>query len=184
MATQPAPPNLDPTALLLAAPEEEFALIELRQDWAPDLEIYPEHKQLWLRCFVITADPLGWIPDRGEAWTAVTADDEVLEVDLYLTVAAVRAAMEECDGDMAAAVGRDAGTVMAAALERQAERIARARQSNPAGWRAIDKAVMRINKLPEPTFAPQPPRVIGETPARNDPCFCGSGKKYKKCHGA
>jgi hypothetical protein len=297
MATQPAPPNLDPTALLLAAPEEEFALIELRLDWPPDLEIYPEHKQLWLRCFVITADPLGWIPDRGEAWTAVTADDEVLEVDLYLTVAAVRAAMEECDGDMAAAVGRYAGTVMAAALEREAEliagdyprlaargetprlladlggdhgafarpsiqtkrswspvglgaltdlvqhafgsvdldrsnvvlkavepategcpacdgqafgypssledakeslcaphraaakivnteRIARARQSNPAGWRAIDKAVMRINKLPEPTFAPQPPRVVGETPARNDPCFCGSGKKYKKCHGA
>lgn len=22
------------------------------------------------------------------------------------------------------------------------------------------------------------------TPRRNDPCFCGSGKKYKKCHGA
>jgi preprotein translocase subunit SecA len=21
-------------------------------------------------------------------------------------------------------------------------------------------------------------------PGRNDPCFCGSGKKYKKCHGA
>jgi uncharacterized protein YecA (UPF0149 family) len=19
---------------------------------------------------------------------------------------------------------------------------------------------------------------------RNDPCYCGSGKKYKKCHGA
>lgn len=23
-----------------------------------------------------------------------------------------------------------------------------------------------------------------ETPGRNDPCFCGSGKKYKRCHGA
>jgi uncharacterized protein len=23
-----------------------------------------------------------------------------------------------------------------------------------------------------------------QTPGRNDPCFCGSGKKYKKCHGA
>jgi hypothetical protein len=23
-----------------------------------------------------------------------------------------------------------------------------------------------------------------ERPGRNDPCFCGSGKKYKKCHGA
>ncbi len=23
-----------------------------------------------------------------------------------------------------------------------------------------------------------------ETPGRNDPCWCGSGKKFKKCHGA
>jgi preprotein translocase subunit SecA len=23
-----------------------------------------------------------------------------------------------------------------------------------------------------------------ETLGRNDPCWCGSGKKYKKCHGA
>jgi len=297
MATQPAPRNLDPAALLEAAPEEEFALIELRLDWPPDLDIYPEHKQLWLRCFVITADPLGWIPDRGEAWTAVTVDDEVLEVDLYLTVAAVRAGIEEAGGDLAAAVGRYGSAVMAAALAREpellegdyprraargetprlladldgdhgafgtpevqakrswssvglgaltdlvqhafgavdldrsnvtldpvtpvspdcpacqgqvfgypsslenakatlcdphkaaakvvnTERIAVARHSNPAGWRAIDKAVMRINKLPEPVFNPQPPRVVGETPARNDPCPCGSGKKYKKCHGA
>jgi len=27
-------------------------------------------------------------------------------------------------------------------------------------------------------------RRTGETIGRNDPCFCGSGKKYKKCHGA
>ena len=26
--------------------------------------------------------------------------------------------------------------------------------------------------------------VVGETIGRNDPCSCGSGKKYKKCHGA
>src|SRR5688572_27871714 len=121
MATQPAPQKLDPEALLVPAPEEEFALIELRLDWPPNLDIYPEHMQLWLRCFVITADPLGWIPGRGEAWTAVTVEDDVLEVDLYLTVSAVRAAMEDCDGDMAAAVGRYAGTVMAAALAREEE---------------------------------------------------------------
>ena len=23
----------------------------------------------------------------------------------------------------------------------------------------------------------------GDRPGRNDPCYCGSGKKYKKCHG-
>ncbi len=28
------------------------------------------------------------------------------------------------------------------------------------------------------------PRVTGEKVGRNDPCPCGSGKKYKKCHGA
>ena len=26
--------------------------------------------------------------------------------------------------------------------------------------------------------------VLGERPGRNDPCTCGSGKKYKKCCGA
>ena len=76
------------------------------------------------------------------------------------------------------------GAHKAAAKVINAERLAHARESNPAGWRAIDKAAMRINKLPEPTFSPQPPRRTGETPARNDPCPCGSGKKYKRCHGA
>ncbi|MCL4460939.1 MAG: preprotein translocase subunit SecA [Nitrospirae bacterium] len=28
------------------------------------------------------------------------------------------------------------------------------------------------------------PLKTGRKPGRNDPCFCGSGKKYKKCHGA
>jgi preprotein translocase subunit SecA len=33
------------------------------------------------------------------------------------------------------------------------------------------------------TAAPQPVHV-GPKPGRNDPCWCGSGKKYKRCHGA
>jgi uncharacterized protein len=34
-------------------------------------------------------------------------------------------------------------------------------------------------------FAPKPEtRRVEPTPGRNDPCPCGSGKKYKKCHGA
>ncbi|MBV8841955.1 MAG: SEC-C domain-containing protein [Bryobacterales bacterium] len=32
---------------------------------------------------------------------------------------------------------------------------------------------------PEPEKPPALPKV-----GRNDPCPCGSGKKYKKCHGA
>jgi ribosomal protein L13E len=25
-------------------------------------------------------------------------------------------------------------------------------------------------------------RLMAKSPARNSPCWCGSGKKYKKCH--
>ena len=34
-------------------------------------------------------------------------------------------------------------------------------------------------------FAPKPEtRLVDAKPGRNDPCPCGSGKKFKKCHGA
>ena len=31
---------------------------------------------------------------------------------------------------------------------------------------------------------PVEPIHVDKQPGRNDPCPCGSGKKYKKCHGA
>jgi hypothetical protein len=33
-------------------------------------------------------------------------------------------------------------------------------------------------------LAPEPYRRAEPKLGRNDPCFCGSGRKYKKCHGA
>jgi preprotein translocase subunit SecA len=36
---------------------------------------------------------------------------------------------------------------------------------------------------PAPAPVPQPIRRFGEKIGRNDPCPCGSGKKYKVCHG-
>ena len=37
-----------------------------------------------------------------------------------------------------------------------------------------------------PYFQRMPSQPVGAipTPGRNDPCHCGSGKKFKKCHGA
>jgi hypothetical protein len=110
--------NLDPLALVEDAPDDEYALLELRIDWPPDLEIYPQHLQLWLRFFVITKDPLSWIPNRGEAWATVSADEEVLEVDVYV-LDAIRRGIEENGGDLAAAVGRYAAPAMQAALEHE-----------------------------------------------------------------
>jgi preprotein translocase subunit SecA len=37
---------------------------------------------------------------------------------------------------------------------------------------------------PEQIMTPKPTDDEGNKIGRNDPCYCGSGKKYKKCHGA
>jgi preprotein translocase subunit SecA len=29
----------------------------------------------------------------------------------------------------------------------------------------------------------QQPVHVEKTPGRNEPCYCGSGKKFKHCHG-
>jgi len=37
---------------------------------------------------------------------------------------------------------------------------------------------------PNATRKPSPGQAVGGGPSRNAPCPCGSGKKYKRCHGA
>ncbi len=46
----------------------------------------------------------------------------------------------------------------------------------------MDKAFTSGPESRGPT-APQPQRRSVPKVGRNDPCPCGSGKKYKKCHG-
>jgi preprotein translocase subunit SecA len=43
---------------------------------------------------------------------------------------------------------------------------------------------VRTNSSEPPPPAVQPIRNLGPQVGRNDPCPCGSGKKFKKCHGA
>jgi preprotein translocase subunit SecA len=63
-----------------------------------------------------------------------------------------------------------------------AQAIAAAAAADAGGMVAGDDDAMSAPMAAEPV-AVQQRRVEGE-PGRNDPCWCGSGKKYKKCHGA
>ena len=45
-----------------------------------------------------------------------------------------------------------------------------------------EKAKERTTSAVEP--AKINPKYIGKKMSRNEPCFCGSGKKYKRCCGA
>ena len=49
--------------------------------------------------------------------------------------------------------------------------------ASPAGYNGSDGP-------PPPPNAPKVPVRVGPKIGRNDPCPCGSGKKYKNCHGA
>ncbi len=72
----------------------------------------------------------------------------------------------------------------APALSAEAPRAAAsaAVRENHAGFSAFDRRPT-ATATSAPAAPPEPVRV-GEKVGRNDPCPCGSGKKYKKCHGA
>ena len=59
------------------------------------------------------------------------------------------------------------------------ETIEREQLVDEACFGVQDLRVYWIDHAPKPAT-----RRVEATPGRNDPCPCGSGKKYKKCHGA
>ena len=74
---------------------------------------------------------------------------------------------------------------------RQMQAIAHARQTRrPPASAAFDHAARQgategAQGAPSQVAAPaRPTPLTGPRVGRNDPCPCGSGKKYKKCHGA
>jgi len=77
----------------------------------------------------------------------------------------------------------------AAAVASAAARASEAPAHLPAVAREIERRQQRQQKDlqyqtgPAQAEAPKPVRA-GAKVGRNDPCPCGSGKKYKKCHGA
>ncbi len=284
----------DPIELLSTAPRDEYSLLELAVDWR-DLTGVEAQIAAALRLFVITRDPLDWLPDRGTAWATSNGDGDGLELPAYVTRDDALRRLASADGDVAAALGPLCETVVAGAVRCQGvllaggypelayrgevprllgpggadpwtgppavtvrstgwepiglgaiqdlvqdafgpvdfdrstialppsdapragcpacrgirfgfpadlseaqramcevhrvaaehlttSRIERARSSNPAGWRAIGKASARTNGLPEPVAMPAPERRHAHV-RRNDPCPCGSGRKYKQCCG-
>ncbi|MFZ2990938.1 UPF0149 family protein [Ideonella sp.] len=59
------------------------------------------------------------------------------------------------------------------------EELTRDELIHEALYAAQDMRLYWLDHAPKP-----PPRRVGELPGRNDACPCGSGKKFKKCHGA
>lgn len=65
-----------------------------------------------------------------------------------------------------------------AEIKANTEASAKAQQAQPAEARNLPGA-----RPQPPKKAQAPVKTVGPKLGRNDPCWCGSGKKYKKCHG-
>src|SRR3989442_15850849 len=68
---------------------------------------------------------------------------------------------------------------IAAWADAQESRGAMPGEPRPGGWTPSPPG-SAPPAAPRPAPAPRTP--TGEKIGRNDPCYCGSGKKYKKCH--
>ena len=101
------------------------------------------------------------------AWEDAAPDEEELD-DLLMNVLVLSGALEE-DEDLRRELGLNAREE-ARLIRTCAERLPEVVQEIYDYWAQI--------RLKPETFTRDGPRV-----GRNDPCPCGSGKKYKFCHG-
>jgi uncharacterized protein len=149
------PEVLDTRGALAALPEEERG--EIAE------EDIPSFAQVWALGFMYAVEswPEQWAPPRDKEAAAIL--DEALDAIVALT--------EDDRGKPTLSMYSEDGPP---SVSQQ-----RVDDFGDAIW-----AVYDLRRL----WRSQGPRVETlrkeATPGRNDPCPCGSGKKYKKCHGA
>jgi uncharacterized protein len=126
-------------------------------------EFLPSFAQVWAVGFMYAVEnwPDEWQPPRdkeGRKWL-----DDALQRLVALT--------EDDEDEPTLSVFDDEGvpTVSVSRFEAFADAVWAVYDLHEM-WRSIGP---RVETLHKPAL-----------PGRNDPCFCGSGKKYKKCHGA
>ena len=149
------PEALDTRGAILSLPAEERV--------EGDLENVPAYAQVWALGFMYAVEswPADWEPPRDE--DAAEMLDGALEDIVALTEGdAGEPAISMYAEDGPPSVSNERLDALAAGIWA----VYALRQV----WRSLGPRVDPVRKAPEP--------------GRNDPCPCGSGKKYKKCHGA
>lgn len=152
------PEVLDTLGAILALPEDQRSDSD-----APDLATLPAFAQVWALGFMFVVEnwPDEWQPPRDT--DAAQMLDEALGAIVTLTEGDEGPpvlSMYAEDGPPSVSQQRidDFGAAIWAVYD--------LRQL----WKSLGPRIEAVRKAPEP--------------GRNDPCPCGSGKKYKKCHGA
>ncbi len=167
--------HLDAEALI--DQPDRLRLEPLLYDWdgAPEdsVEALPEEDRLfaralaqggalWAEGFMVAVDGLPEVWRRPDDADAAELLDELL--------GAVGALLQPTVEETAAIAAPDADA---------AQPTPREATIDDALFAVQDLRVFWLDHAPKPE-----PRRVEPQPGRNDPCPCGSGKKFKKCHGA
>jgi uncharacterized protein len=149
------PEVVDTRGAVLAMPDEERAEVDMTE--------VPAFAQVWALGFMyaVEAWPEEWLPPRDPEAAAML--DTALE--------AIVALSEDDKGKPSLSMYAEDGppSVSEQRLNDYGEAIWAVYDLRQL-WRSLGPKVETLRKAAEP--------------GRNDPCPCGSGKKYKKCHGA
>ncbi len=126
-------------------------------------ETLPAYGQVWALGFMFAVEtwPEAWAPPRDKA--AAQALDEALNAIVQMTE-------DDTDAPVVSVFDEDGPpSVSEQRIAAFADAIWAVYDLRGL-WRQIGPRVETVHRRP--------------IPGRNDPCPCGSGKKYKKCHGA
>ena len=168
--------QLDPEQLL--DDENTLRLNPLISEWTE------EDKQRLIEEGHLTAEEAQEWPMVGEVWALGFLDaiedftDDWPEPDVEAEDGRY---FDSCLRQIAALTLEEGGDDLAEHMEEfyPGKTMSRDTLIDEACFAVQDLRVFWVDHAPKPET-----RRVEKTPGRNDPCPCGSGKKYKKCHGA
>ena len=149
--------------LMMTFSEEERTEMLAETDWKEgDPDPLPRVGELWSHGFLDAVD------EFAHDWVEPAPDAEDAEVYANC-LEAINALAERDEAALAESLAR----------RYPGETLTHDELIEEACYAAQDLRLYWLDHAPRPA-----PRHVEATPGRNDPCPCGSGKKFKKCHGA
>jgi uncharacterized protein len=151
------PELMDLRSLVAELPPEERAV------FAGDLQP-PALAQLWAHGFLaaVQAWPEEWVAPRGDKEAAQSLDEALAAIE--------RLAQDDTGEPVTSLLGEDRPpSISLQRLEDLGNAIWAVYELRDL-WRSIGPRVQPLRRQ--------------DSPGRNEPCPCGSGRKYKHCHGA
>jgi tetratricopeptide (TPR) repeat protein len=146
--------------------------------------ILPESGPMSRASLALQIAELPNVPGRFEALESVLdgLERQPQEEQEALLVGAITGAwvMEGVNSDFAASLLKKYGSLISASTHKDLKKL-RGKGAGVGPYVATEDPVT-IYEICGQDHSPIEQAVKPPTPGRNDPCWCGSGKKYKKCH--